>query len=400
MYARRFVGPLVTVALAGFAPAVAHATEATAAGPPAGVQVVAAGLTSPRGFTWSPDGSLYLALAGSGGDTRFEVAEGFTLELGLSSSVVTVADGCAAPVVSGLVSAHWVEPGWVWGAMDIAFLADELYVLVSGAGPTWLSPSSFSGVFKANDDGTMTLVADVTTWLPDNPPAFTPPDYNADGSLFDLEPAGDALLLSEAVGGQLLRVTPAGEITRVADLSEGHLVPTGIAVDGDGNAYVGFETTPPYPDGASKVVKVTPDGMVSDEWTGLTAVTDVALGPDGALYAAEMATGNSDADPFLRPGSGRVVRQNGPDGLDEVLTDVAYPVTLGFDPDGALHVAFPAFAPNAGEEQGALLRIDPAAETPISLAELGELPSTCVGGPGAAGGDIVATTTPPTTADE
>ena len=121
MYARRFVWPLVTVALAGFAPAVAHATESTAAGPPAGVQVVAAGLTSPRGFTWSPDGSLYLALAGSGGDTRFEVAEGFTLELGLSSSVVTVADGCAAPVVSGLVSAHWVEPGWVWGAMDIAF---------------------------------------------------------------------------------------------------------------------------------------------------------------------------------------------------------------------------------------------------------------------------------------
>ena len=44
----------------------------------------------------------------------------------------------------------------------------------------------------------------MTTWLPDNPPAFTPPDYNADGSLFDLEPAGDALLLSEAVGGQLL----------------------------------------------------------------------------------------------------------------------------------------------------------------------------------------------------
>ena len=242
-----------------------------------------------------------MALAGSGGDTRIEVAEGFTLEIGLSSSVATVADGCATPVVSGLVSAHWVEPGWVWGAMDVAFLADELYVLVSGAGPTWLSPSSFSGVFKVNDDATMTLVADMTTWLPDNPPAFTPPDYNSDGSLFDLEAAGDALLLSEAVGGQLLRVTPAGEITMVADLSEEHLVPTGIAVDGDGNAYVGFETTPPYPDGASKVVKVTPDGTVSDEWTGLTAVTDVAIGPDGTLYAAEMATGNLDTEPFLQP---------------------------------------------------------------------------------------------------
>jgi hypothetical protein len=397
MFARRIVFPLVTLLVAGVAPAVARAEEVTAGDLPAGVEVVAAGLTSPRGFAWGADGSLYLALAGSGGETRFELGEGATFEIGLSSSVATVADGCATPVASGLVSAHWVEPGWVWGAMDVAFLADELYVLVSGAGPTWFSPSSFSGVFRLNDDATMTLVADVTNWLPDNPPAFLPPDYNADGSLFDLEAAGDALLLSEAVGGQLLRVTPAGEITRVADLSEGHLVPTGIAVDADGNAYVGFETTPPYPDGASKVVKVTPDGTVTDEWTGLTAVTDVAFGPDGTLYAAEMATGNLDSEPFLNPGSGRVVRQDGPDGVEEVLTEVAYPVTLGFDADGALHVAYPAFAPNAGEAQGALLKIDPAAETPISLAGLGELSPTCDPGAGASG-DGMDGTTPPTTA--
>jgi sugar lactone lactonase YvrE len=396
----RIVLPLVTLALAGLVPAVSHAANSPGVVLPDGVEVVAAGLTNPRGFSWSPDGSLYMALAGSGGATRFEVAEGATFEIGLSSSVVTVADGCATPVASGLVSAHWVEPGWVWGAMDVAFLGDELYVLVAGAGPTWLSPSSFSGVYRLDDDGTMTLVADVTTWLPDNPPAFIPPDYNSDGSLFDLEAAGDALLLSEAVGGQLLRVTRAGEISSVVDLSEGHMVPTGIAVDEEGNAYVGFETTPPYPDGASKVVKVTPDGTVTDEWTGLTAVTDVAFGPDGALYAVEMATGNLDADPFLRPGSGRVVRQNGPDGLDEVLTDVAYPVNLGFDAEGALHVALPAFAADAGVEQGALLRIDPAATTPISLQGVGELPSTCAGGPGPAGDGMAETTTPTTSAEE
>jgi hypothetical protein len=111
MFARRIAWPLVTLALVGVAPTVALAERSTAGALPAGVEVVAAGLTSPRGFAWSPDGSLYLALAGSGGDTRFEVAEGFTLEIGLSSSVVTVADGCATPAVAGLVSAHWVEPG-------------------------------------------------------------------------------------------------------------------------------------------------------------------------------------------------------------------------------------------------------------------------------------------------
>jgi sugar lactone lactonase YvrE len=214
----------------------------------------------------------------------------------------------------------------------------------------------------------MTLVADITNWLPDNPPALVPPDYNSDGSLFDLEAAGDALLLSEAVGGQLIRVTPAGEISTLADLSEGHLVPTGIAVDAEGNAYVGHETTPPYPDGGSKVVKVAPDGTVSDAWTGLTAVTDVEMGPDGMLYATEMATGNTDAEPFLTPNSGRIVRQTGPDTLEEVATDLPYPVQIGFGADGRLVIAAPAFGPEVAAGQGWLASIDPAA-APVSFAD-------------------------------
>jgi sugar lactone lactonase YvrE len=344
----------------------------TAEGP---IAVIASGLTNPRGFGWSPDGTLYLALAGTGGETRIPVIEGVTFHIGLSSSVVTVADGCTTPVVLGLVSALWEEAGWIWGAMDVAFLGSDPYVLISGAGPTWFSPSSFSGVFKINGDGTMTLVADITNWLPQNPPALVPPDYNADGSLFDLEATADALLLSEAVGGQLIKVTPAGEISRVADLSEGHLVPTGIAVDADGNAFVGFETTPPYADGASKVVKVTPDGTVSDVWTGLTAVTDVTFGPDGTLYAAEMATGDPAAEPYLTPNTGRVVRQTGPDTLEAVVTDLPYPVNLGFDAGGRLVIGVPAFGPDAGVGQGALIAVDPA-QAPISYAGFAP-PATC-----------------------
>jgi plastocyanin len=213
----------------------------------------------------------------------------------------------------------------------------------------------------------MSLVADITTWLPENPPVFIPPDYNSDGSLFDLEAAGDSLLLSEAVGGQLIRVTPDGEITLVADLSEGHLVPTGIAVDADGNAYAGHDTAAPYGDGASKVVMVTPDGTVSDAWTGLTVVTDVAIGPDGMLYAAEMATGFTEGSADMPPDSGRIVRQTGPDSLEPVVTDLPYPVNIGFDADGRLVIAAPAFGPDAGVGQGVLVSVDPAEGT-ISYA--------------------------------
>jgi hypothetical protein len=310
---------------------------------------------------------LHLALAGHGGDTTIPAAEGFTAHIGLSSSVVTVTDGCTTPVVQGLPSMLWEEAGWIWGAMDVAFLGDDLYALLSGAGPTFLSPSSSSGVYRINDDGTMTLVADITKWLPDHPPSSIPPDYNSDGSLFDLEPAGNALLISEAVGGQLLRVRPRGRIRTVADLSEGHPVPTGIAVDEDGNAFVGFETTPPYPEGGSKVVRVRRNGNVADAWTGLTAVTGVALSPDGQLYAAEMATGTPAADGGLPPNSGRIVRQTGRDTLEEVVTDLPYPVHIDFDSDGQLVIAAPAFGPDAGVGQGVLFSVDPS-QAPISYA--------------------------------
>ncbi len=301
----------VLLSLATLTPVAAQ--EESPAATESGITTVVAGLTNPRGFAWAPDGTLYLALAGHGGDTHIADFPGFTVDIGLSSSIATIADGCATPVVKGLVSLLWEEAGWIWGAMDVEFLGEDAYALLSGAGPSNFSPSSFSGVFRLNDDGTMTLVADITTWLPQNPPAFVPPDYGSDGSLFDLEPAGDALLLSEAVGGQLIRVTPDGDIAMVADLSEGHLVPTGIAVDAEGNAFVGHETAAPYGDGASKVVKVAPDGTVSDAWTGLTVVTDVELGPDGVLYAAEMATGFAEGVPDMPPGTGRIVRQTGPD---------------------------------------------------------------------------------------
>lgn len=338
---------LVAVLFVG-SPGLALAQSATPV--PADIEIVASGLTNPRGFAWGPDGAIYLALAGNGGDNQVMV-EGTPYPFfgGASSSIVRLADGCLETVAEGLPSGIWSDANWVWGVMDVVFFDGQLYELSGGGGGSWGNPDVPNGVYRVNDDGTTELVANLSEWLIANPTAFIPPDYDPEGSLFDMEAGPDAIYVSEAVGGRVIKVLPDGTISLVADLSEGHMVPTGIALDAEGNIYVGHETTAPYPDGSSKVLKVAPDGTVSDAWTGLTMVTDVVMGPDGMLYAAEMATGNSDTEPFIANNTGRIVRQTGPDTSEVVVEGIDYPVMMGFGPDGVLYFDGPAFGANEGE---------------------------------------------------
>jgi hypothetical protein len=318
--------------------------------------VLVSGLTNPRGFTWSADDTLYIALAGNGGDSEGVFLGGPSgIFGGPTAGIVRVEDGCPVTVAAGLPSGNYRDADWVWGVMDVAFLNGQLYALVGGGGEDFGNPDVPNGVYRIDEDGSTTMVANLSSWLGDLPPKAAAYDYNSDGSLFDMEAGSGALWISEAVGGRLLKVALDGAITLVADLSEGHRVPTGVALAPEGGAYVGFETAAPWTDGTSLVVHVAEDGTVRDVWTGLTAVTDLVLGPDGTLYAAEMATGNTPDETGIHPGTGRVVRQNGADGLDVVASGLDFPAYLGFAPDGSLYVGSPAIGADAG--QGTISRI-------------------------------------------
>lgn len=344
--------------------AAAEAQEAppTPAGP---VTLAAHRLTNPRGFAWDQRGDLYVALAGSGGaGVLGSDAEGYATT-GSSGIVARIEKGNPVTVSADLPSTT-VSGERTLGPAAAAFLGEELYVLEDANAMAYRRDGRQpDGVYRVNADGSLTLVADTAAWISTNPTRFKPADYNLEGEVFGMLAMGDALWVVESNNGQVLRISLDGAIARIADLSTNHPLPTGPALAPGGGVYVGFLTPAPYTDGTSKVVEVSPDGKVRDVWTGLTMVTAVAVAPDGALYAAEMATGNTSARPYIAPDTGRVVRRTGPNSLEPVATHVNYPAALAFGPDGGLYVAAPALG--TIDPDGYILRIDVAAKGPTDV---------------------------------
>ena len=370
MSLRRTLGipPVAVLALLAL-PLGTIAQEATPVAAPG--TVVAAGLTNPRGMTWGTDGTLFVALAGSGGSGQ-ATEDAPTTEFlgpfggGPTAAVARIDNGCPTPVVTGLPSTM-TGTGEVLGAEDVAILGDQMYIAVDGGGAVHGNPDQPSGIYRGFAEGDFELLVDLSAWLRANPVANEPEDYDPDSDPYQMvadEANGLLWVLEPNVGG-VLTITPDGTVTRVADLSEGHPVPAAIAVNPSGGVYVGFLTAVPFPDGASKVVSVTADGTVTDVWTGLTVVTGLAVGADGSLYALEMSTGNLQEPPFLMPNSGRIVHQTGADTLEVIADGLMFPIALEIGPDGAFYVSTPAIGANNGE--GVILRIEaPGTGTPVA----------------------------------
>jgi hypothetical protein len=323
------------------------------------VTVAASGLINPRGFAVGPGEQLDVAIAG---------------QSGLNAGVVTITDGCPIAVVEGLPG-YRIVFGAMTGVADVATLDGRRYLLLSGGDID--RGATPNGLYQFDENGKIALIANISSFIRDNPVATRPGDYDTDGQPHALLAMGDGFWVTEGNSNQVLHLGLDGSVTRIADLSAGHPIPTGIAPAPDGGAYVGFLTHAPYREGAASVVQITPDGTVTEVWTGLTLVTALAVDATGALYALEMATGIDADDPAsIVPETGKVVRRTGPDTAEDVVTGLPLPVAMEFGPDGALYIAGPAFGADNGE--GLILRVDVAAgSSPIAVPPGLLTASTC-----------------------
>lgn len=137
-------------------------------------------------------------------------------------------------------------------------------------------------------------------------------------------------------------------------------VPTAVEMGPDGAYYVGQLTGFPFPVGGSSIFRVVPGEEPEIFLTGFTNVMDLAFGPDGSLFVLEMAKDSLLADP---PPVGQIIRV-APYGARTVIASdgLIAPVDMEIGPDHALYVA------NLGtsSDQGQIVRID----LPVSTATL------------------------------
>lgn len=312
-------------------------------GPQSGVAtatVFAKDLRFPRGLKFGPDTRLYVAESGLGGtDSTVGLCDqdpNFGPFLSGRTSRVTSFDlqRNRSVVVDNLPSSVDIF-GETFGAADVAFLGNTLYILTNGSGCSQGVSYANNGILRVNGDGSLTPINDLSVWTQNNPVANPPCcDFDLEGVWWTLNTSHGVFYTNNANTGDFLRVTADGVTTRVLDMSasEGHNVPAAVAQNG--NFYIANLGLFPITPGSSSLYKILPNGTSMKMFDGLTAVIGMVF-MDGKLYALETSTA---ADNPL-PGSGKIVRVSDSGDTTDVLTGLTFPTAITAGPDGSLYVS-------------------------------------------------------------
>jgi len=286
-----------TLAIAGSLGVALALTVATPSSADPSWRVVASGLHSPRNLAVSPDGDVYVAESGRGGQ-RVCAPHPVLVEgcLGFSGSITWVnPDGSDERVVTKLPSiANDVE---ALGPMDLVVTDSGRYYATIGLGADEEVRDGFgkAGEHLATvvtgrlDSDEHKLFADVLANEAENNPDGTDIDSNPAG----LARAGDSLVVADAGGNAIVKVNEDGRFRTVAALdptSEGaDAVPTAVVRGPDGAWYVSQLTGFPFTKGSASIWRIGASGEPTEYASGLTNVTDLAF-KGKTLYAVEIST--------------------------------------------------------------------------------------------------------------
>ena len=360
------------------------------------------GLSSPRHLTYD-NGTVYVAEAGTGGGVAVgEGATGASFFYGRTGRVSSRALGGPQGVsLDNLPSLAQTGGADATGPSAVAVANDgRLYTLFGSIGGPALRTQSpladqpnanyFGSLVARDADATLTPVNDIAAYEANNPDgndvnsnpfglAFRPGGAGAPS--FAVADAGANAIFRSNVAAPL--AAPIVQPNRPSPLFPGvggptyQSVPTGVAYSPDGNTLYTSELTGfPFVQGAARVMAYdlsggagsTPAASIFAD--GLTNLTDVAVGPDGAVYALSY-----DLNGLLAPGdTGGLYRLNGDGTSTLLLSDgLVNPTGLTVAPDGTFYISNFGTSPDAGQVVRFTLVPEPTVAAALCLAAAGLL---------------------------
>jgi hypothetical protein len=375
------------------------------------VDVIATGLANPRGLAFAPDGRLYVAEAGKGGNGACAVlSDGQTACYGETGAVTRIdVNGNRPPaqVLTGLPSLAPEGGFGATGPQAVAFAAtgDGKVALGLASHPdTRQGLGRFAHLLArvlsvprvrsvqlppkrdvAGQAGSAILQpspldaknpVDLALYEEASDPANDGVDSNPVGLLAH---AGGFLAV-DAGGNSLLRVDRQHQVTALATFGPRDVpappflglppgatipmqaVPTAVARGPDGALYVGQLTGFPFPAGEANIYRVPAEGGEPEVFaSGFTNVISLAFDAAGRLYVLQI--GNGFAGPGGPPlqSPGRLIRVNADGSRTVIYENLYYPGGVAIGPDGAAYVTnnsiVPGPIPEAFPDGGQVLRI-------------------------------------------
>jgi len=338
--------------------------------------VVASGLRNPQGFTFAPDGTIYIAQPGL---TIFPPPPPpFALTTtGRISHLLC--DGQLEVISDNLLGAQGAPEGIEQentGLVSVAWLDDTLYALLS-FGPLSgvnLPPQiPISGVYSVDlDTGDLTLIADLNAFdvancSPANPNCQCPPNCPLFTTPFDFVAWRGKLYVTNGHTDTVDAVDPTqplgSNITRFADFSgfvpgEPHPVLTGINVSPCGKYLYVVQVTPfisnPQPPDSARVWRISKSGTITQVAQGYNFGQGVAVDCDGSIYVTQFAQDITTDGLYV--GEGSLVRWNpDSDTFETILPNLTLPGAIHISGD---HLYLSNYTQTGSLGEGQLVRID------------------------------------------